>query len=417
MLFVLTGCNTGSNTDTSLNIPVEKNWSSPVPFLQSGGHSTAAMDNQGNIIIVTWDYNESNSHYELIRHEFRDGVWVGPELISNIPNQPYNAAYNPTVSMDNNGNAIIIWYQTGDAALIITEYRGGSWSSPRALSSLVRVSGGHSIAMNDLGSAFIVWQSNNNIYRSEWIDGVWSSPVSMSTDSIKGPKIKINNKGNGVIIWLENNYDTIVSSELVRGEWSLPKNIGITNAISSPNLGIDSNGNAIVVWEKSVGPGLRQIYKNEFKNSLWTGEQAVSADGISGYYPSMAMSENGNAVVAWRQLFNSTTQIYRREYVNGDWSAPSPVSLAGINSRNPFVQMDPSGNAILVWNEENGASWQVMMSQLSNGAWSDGEYFTISDNTLNVVNYDIDINLNGEAIFVWGQSDNGIWYEYRSQYQ
>lgn len=413
--FAVTGCNSGSSNEKPSNIV--GNWTTSVPYFKSGGYSKTDMDNQGNIIIVTWHFNDSNSHYEIIRHEFRNNAWGEPEVISNVPGQPYNAAYDPVISMDNKGNAIIIWHQTGDAALMITEYRNGSWSSPRVLSYLVKTSQGHSIAMNDLGRAAIVWATNRTIYKVELVDGVWSTPITLGvTNSSYDPKVKINESGNGVIIWLEGDDRSILSSELDQDVWNAPKIIGIANRVTSPDLEIDSNGNAIVVWEKRVDTGNTQIFKNELKNLVWSEPKSVSEDGIQTFDHSLAMSINGNAVITWQQLYNIEYQIYLNNYMDGSWDTPTPVSPLGINSVNPLVKMDESGNSILVWNEIRGTSWQVMMSQMFNGSWSDGEYFSISDNKLNPVTYDIDMNSNGDAIFVWGQSDSGAWFEYRSQY-
>lgn len=393
-------------------------WSGNESFHQGGGDSTVAMDNQGNAIVVTWDFNESNRHYELTRYEFRDGVWSLPVLISDIPGQPYNPAYDPVISMDNNGNAIIIWEQTVDAALIVTEYRNGAWSIPKVLGTLVRTSGGHSLAMNDVGNAIVVWETNDTIYKSELLNGNWSLPEEVSTGfSADNPKIAIDNNGNGVMLWSEGNNSSIYSSELIEGEWNLPKLVGVMNTIGFAQLAMDENGNAIAVWEQSIGSGLRQIYKNEFRDKRWIGSEAVSEDGVTVFDPNLAMSKNGNAIITWQQDYNSIWQIYRREYINGSWVMPSPVSPAGIMARNPYAQMDSYGGAILVWNEENGTSWQVMISQLANGEWSDNDFFTISDNTFNAVIFDISMNTSGEALFVWDQSDNSIWYQYRSHYK
>lgn len=408
------------NEDYTFSFTAQANsWSSSAIFKQSGGYSTTAMDDQGNAIIVTWAYNYSNSHYELTREEFRDSVWSGPVLISNIPGQSYNAAYLPVISMDNNGNAIIIWYQTGNAALIMTEYRNGAWSIPKILGELVNVSNGHSIAMNDLGNAIIVWGTNDKLYMSEFINKVWT-PATLVLTAVpaNGPKIAIDNNGNGVLIWFEAYNYNIYSSELVQGEWNTPKEIGVFSTSRAPELAMDDNGNAIVVWEQTrFVSGYLQIYKNEFKNGNWISPEAVSANGVDSNLPSLAMSKSGNAIVSWQQNFNNTWQIYRNDYINGVWDTPLAVSLAGITTRNPFVKMDSNDGAILVWNEENGTNWQVMISQLTNGVWSEYEFFTISDNTLNPIRYDIASNFSGEAIFVWNQSDNAIWNQYRSLYQ
>ncbi|WP_345987221.1 hypothetical protein WCX18_08760 [Sulfurimonas sp. HSL1-2] len=414
LIILFTGCNSNSS---SKQLPDTKTWSTPEPFFQSSGYSVTEIDSQGNIIIVTWHYNNNNGHYELIRHESRGNIWCEAELISNVPNQSYNPVYKPVVAMDNNGNAIIVWYQTGEVALIITEFRNGFWSPPRVLSYLDAGSSGHSVAMNDLGHAIIVWETNNTIYKTESMDGDWSTPEPVATGYyVRSPEVRINAEGNGVLIWREDYNATLVSSELVQGVWNTPKTVGTTESVLY-DVEMDESGNAIVVWMNQNDTGTNaQIYMNELKSNVWSGPKSVSMDGVHTINPNLALSANGNAIITWQQLMGTAYQIYRIELMDGYWDTPVPVSSAGIESVNPLAKIDKNGNAILVWNEKNGSSWQLMMSQLIQGSWTDGEYFTSSDNTLNPINYDMDMNCNGEAVFVWGQSDNDTWYEYRSLY-
>ncbi len=395
-------------------------WSTPDQFIQSAGYSKTAMDNQGNVIIVNWNYNYSNGHYEIIKEEMRDNTWNEPKIISEIAGQAYRPAYNPSVAMDNNGNAIIAWEQWTDDSIVMTEYRNGNWSEPLIFDAHSDVSSA-ALAMNDAGNAIIVWERNNNIYKSEYYNETWSSPESISDDNYaRSPQVAIDNNGNGVIVWFHftgmATENKLFSSELVNGTWNSPKVISVDGKDpDSFDLAMDDNGKAIVVWGQINTE--YQIYKNEFGNGSWIGPEAVSQDGIPTYAPHLAISSNGNAIIVWQQSNNNTWQIYRNEYVNGIWDIPSPISPSGIDVRMPYVDMDVHGNAILVWNQKDGSNWQVIMKHLFDGEWSDNTLFATSDNTLNPVMYDIAMNYSGDAIIVWEQSINAIWYQFKSQYQ
>ena len=81
------------------------------------------MDNNGNAIIA-W-YQIDGTNYQIFKSEYRSGSWTHPSNLSDYISPDGTDAYGPTVAMDNNGNAIIVWYQMDGANYQIfkSEYR------------------------------------------------------------------------------------------------------------------------------------------------------------------------------------------------------------------------------------------------------------------------------------------------------
>ena len=99
------------------------------------------MDNNGNAIIV-W-YQSDGSDYQVFKSEYRDGSWTNPANLNDNISPDLGDATHPKVAMDDNGNAIIVWYQNdgSNSQIYKSEYRDGSWTNPANLSDNISPDG------------------------------------------------------------------------------------------------------------------------------------------------------------------------------------------------------------------------------------------------------------------------------------
>ena len=230
--------------------------------------------------------------------------------------------------MDNNGNAIIVWIQYG--SIFKSEYRNGVWTYPASLTDNINPAGlgvGYpQVAMDNNGNAIIVWEQydsydNYQIFKSEYRGGVWTNPASVADN--------ISPDGGG-------------------NAWFL-----------FPQVAMDSNGNAIIVWQQHNGTNYR-IFKSEYRNGVWkypsSLDDNISPDGQDAWPPQVAMDNNGNAIIVWYQRDESNIyQIFKSDYRGGTWTNPSSlsdnISPDGQDAVYPQVAMDNNGNAIIVWEQ------------------------------------------------------------------
>jgi uncharacterized protein YheU (UPF0270 family) len=193
------------------------------------------MDDHGNAIIV-WDQNDGTTE-QIFKSEFRGGVWTNPANITDNISPDGQWAGHPQVAMDNNSNAIIVWFQNDGVydQIFKSEYRNGVWTHPVNLQDNISPDGQNTyfyeqVAMADNGNAIIVWNQSNGtnlqIYKSEYRGGVWTHPASLS-DNISPdgqgvlhdafyPHAAMDNNGNAIIVWFqayENNDFAIFKSE------------------------------------------------------------------------------------------------------------------------------------------------------------------------------------------------------------
>ena len=266
-----------------------------------------AMDNNSNAIIVWQQSNGTN--YHIFKSEYRSGVWTNPTgLTDNISPNGQDAAY-PQVAMDNNGNAIIVWQQNDGVndQIFKSEYRSGIWTNPANLSDHISPDGTNAwnpqVAMDNNGNAVIAWYqydgANNQVFKSEYRGGVWTNPANLS-DHISpdggAPSIILTPLGFSTIrVAMDNNGNTIIT-------WFLSELVEI---LSEP----DSQ-----TWES-----YSFVFKSEYRGGVWHNpavSDAISGEGAS--YPQVAMDNNGNAIIVWMQDFYNegllSEMIFKSEY-------------------------------------------------------------------------------------------------------
>lgn len=371
----------------------------------NAGQPDAAMDNNGNAIVVWSEYD--GNIFNIYKAEYRSGSWLYPlDLTDNLNLDTSIDTNYPTVSMDDNGNVLIAWhgrtvFTCGDSgtlsceAYFLAEYRSSSWLLPTDLSDHIspgdhRASAPPSVAMDNNGDALVVYEQENGAYHTYMSEfrspGPWTHPLdteylSQDTTSASTPQTVMANNGDALIVWAEiawgadgiSSSGQILKSEYRSGSWTHP--VGVTDNISpdgeyawSPQLAMNSSGDAIIVWVQSDGSNA-QIFKSEYRNGSWTHPSAVtdniSHDGRDAEAPQVAMDDNGDAIIVWEQdaqtdncLNFDCRRIFMSEYRSGAWSHPADatdfISLDGQDGFGAYAAMDNNGDALIVWTQSDG---------------------------------------------------------------
>ncbi len=441
-------------TDVSVNC-VDKTWTHPSslsdnisPDGQNAYTPQVAMDDNGNAVIVWRQFDGSNNR-QIFKSEYRSGTWTHPSSLSDNISPDGQDASIPQVAMDDNGNAIIVWSQSDGSNYQIfkSEYRSGTWTHPSSLTDNISPDGQDAstpqVAMDDNGNAVIVWYqsdgSNYQIFKSEYRSGSWTHPASLS-DNISPdgqnaslPQVAMDDNGNAIIVWSQydgSNYQ-IFKSEYRSGTWTHPASLSDNispdgqNA-SLPQVAMDDNGNAIIVWYQSDGSN-SQIFKSEYRSGAWTHPASlsdnISPDGQDAYAQQVAMDDNGNAIIVWRQSDGSNSQIFKSEYRSGTWTHPASlsdnISPDGQYASLPRVAMDDNGNAVVVWYQSDGSNSQIFKSEYRAGSWAHPASLTdnISPDGQNASVPQVAMDDNGNAVIVWSQSDGSNLQIFKSEYR
>ncbi len=388
--------------------------------------------------------------------EYRNGTWKHPQGNTDYINQPADisvnsAAHAPQVVMDDSGNAIIVWYQKRPDGWGVykSEYRSGSWTHPTINEYInPKISGNNainpSVAMDNNGNALIVWQANdlsttcsgsspcNRLYISEYRDSKWTHPDDVTSGYINPVgqycsgiscmfevDIAMDNNDNAIIVWKQHlgngdsaNNGAIFMSEYRNGSWTHPSALNdainpglMSNKARFPRVDMNDNDNAIIVWQQYDGTlnckerifGLNgyeefavpcnQTYMSETSSGGWIHPNDLSehispsgqmVDLIS--FPEVAISNNGDAVITWAQVDGNTnstcvegsvnfcSHIFMSEKRGGSWIHPEDLmdyispTYEPTGSRHPQVAIDSSGNTIIAWDQYKGIQTNIYKS-------------------------------------------------------
>lgn len=164
--------------------------------------------------------------------------------------------------------------------------------------------------------------------------------------------------------------------------WSAPELLSPADSNPVfPIVAVDENGNAIVAWKNFLGDTSLEIWARNYDIGTEEWSDPVWIEGGSFMETFDIAMKNGKGVVAWRdKSADSGLQEWSAYFdkANG-WSAPQRINAQDCEGTSdicvdfPEVAIDDSGNATAVWSQFDyaGNHWEVLTSRsLSGGSWS-----------------------------------------------
>ncbi len=351
-----------------------------------------------------------------IMREFRSSfttrvdAWSEPERI-NIESV---YAFSPHVSMDDNNNAFILWWQYADStsAILRRDYQNGTLSSVPDVMSMTAFNQKFvdypQVAMNKNGKAVAFWIELDGVlhrlYSSTYEAGTWSKPVAVSdaAGGISNAKIALSDSGSAILAWLqtenEDTSTTRVRFSLLKNDiWSSPESVGEPEGIPYEfQLAISSSGSAIITWTEQCSINyvltFGRIFRKEYNGESWGNTErlnnyiyTIGSLLTSTTNPEIIMEESGDAIMVWCQKEKTSAEagdpyvsrIYKSERHDGVWDEnPAILSREGVDASYPKIAINRFGDAQILWLEKE----QMYGISRHNGVWDTcPEYiFTLS---------------------------------------
>ena len=360
-----------------------------------------AINLSGDIIVVWQDERNGGADDDIYAQRFDSNgnpLWGSSDKKVN----QYSGSslqYNPSVGLDSEGNAIIVWYENRNTNWDIYAQKLDVDGNPLWGSSDVKVNQNSDsvnqqysdVTVDSNGNAIVVWRDyrngNSDLYAQNLNpNGVaqWGSSdvkVNQNADSAEQQTaaIAVDSAGNAYVVWYDNrngNSDIIAQKIDITGtvEWGSTDLKVNQNSDSSsqnfPEVSVDPDGNVIVVW-RDYRNGNNDIYAQKLDSSgvaLWdSSDKKVNqnADSAGQSEPAVAIDSDGNAIVVWLDGRNGNDDIYTQKLdLNGDAKLGSTDMKVNQcpstdNQYEPVVVVDSSGNAIVVWYE-----WRAVMADI-----------------------------------------------------
>lgn len=315
------------------------------------------------------------------------------------------------------------------------------------------------VTSDQQGRVFVVWEEISTAQRQLVLQQLgangtplWRQPVYVPTgDAPRLPDIKAGKDGVLSLAWIEKSADganVFLQRATAEGTFIWPTRMqgnraaDEVNALNPPAVGVDDAGNPVVVWVDRREASIAAQRLNESGQPLWATDSILnSTPGGFAPLPDLAVLPNGNAIVAWQQLFEKRYTIAAQS-LDGEgkplWIGRLTdgkeviVSTQTVGAQRPRLVADAQGNALIVWQERRFNNWDAVAQQLSpmgelawpyDNAFVPEEQFyfaegVIESTTINQTNQNISSALlsatyqhNGGNLQFWLSNNGGARWE------
>jgi hypothetical protein len=346
-----------------------------------------AIDPSGNFVVVWQSLTQDGSGSAIEGQRFNAvGDPVGAEFQVNT--YTTFAQYLPSVAADGSGNFVVVWTsvnQTGEDHAGIFGQRFDNAGNPVAGEFHVNTyttnyQYGPSVAMDASGSFVVVWTSNGGqdgdgygVFGQRYdASGVaQGSEFQVNTTTTGGqysPAVAMSNAGSFVVVWSSGDgttnynifgqrYDS--SGTKLGGEFMVNAQTGM--AAGHPAIAMDNDGDFAVAWRQYDADG-NGIFGQRFDgagvregdvfqvNTYTTGDQVR---------PSIAFDADHEFIVSWHSFGQDDPAgagVYAQRF--GDPNVPVgsefPVNVFTPGYQiQPAVAMNASGNFVVAWTSQN----------------------------------------------------------------
>jgi hypothetical protein len=297
---------------------------------------------------------------------------------------------SPSVAVDFNGNAVLVFEHDSNIWFSKYTYAQNSWSGPSAIASGAYAS--PQVAVDGTAKFTAVWRqamgaATTGVWQATSSDGVnWMLGTQpLATNLAEPPVLSVNSAGAAVVAWSEkiangNEQQAIARIRDTQGNWLPSQTLHAAGDVNKryPAAVMSSIGEAFVVWEQTFG-NWNSIWYRRFTGGQWDAEtQLETDDTLPSYAPAIATNSHGVVIVTYLQLLSlnpASVQLLSRRYAGAGWDGPNVVGGApGIdNIPPPSITLDDNGVATAAWNAANPAgiyNVHVNMTLASTGNWA-----------------------------------------------
>ncbi len=388
-----------------------------------------AMDANGNAIVVWNQYDGTVNNIWANRYNATTSSWEKAEKIENISGDAYSAQ----VAMDSTGNAIVVWQQSEGSKYNIWANRYDastlSWGTAEEIESTGESAYSARLAIDNAGNVIAVWRQSGGSVVNIWANRYngmtlsWGTPEQLDSSSAGTayiPQIAMDRAGNAIVAWQHG--DSTEDAIWVNRYSATTRSWGTAEQITSggesansPQVAMNSNGNGLLVWLQSDGT-VDSLWSNRYNgtSSAWGTAVKIENNSGSASYPQIVMDGGGDAIAVWLQSDGTVDSLWSNRYdgISSAWGTAEKIENNSESGYYPQLAMDGEGNAIAVWQQSNGAVDNIWSNVYSTTASSWGDADTVVSSNEGAYAPQLAINNDGKAIVIWKQSDgtvDNIW--------
>lgn len=438
-LLLLSGtvaCVGGGGDSATPEPPAPTNpWTWPVALdtsaTQNSVDPSVAVDGRGNTLAV-WSQSLATRQGIMESSYLPGSGWGSGGLLESKSGD----ATQPRIAMNASGLGTVVWARGAKGSRSIEAF---NYIPSVGFDGLVEaVSDGNqdcrlpSVAMDASGNAVAIWTQFDGFHDHVWTATFkpatgWTLPlqVDMATgEDAFAAAVSMGPNGDAVVVWEQTPNLTagpyaVWACQYVLGQgWTQPACVqyGTGNA---GNPAVAVNGSvAQAVWsETSDGGASYRIYGSRLllSSGHWSVPVPLSAGQAYSDWPTVALDQAGNAIVAWDQevATNSYCVAAVRGNANGGWTAPQTFAFGDKNAGVPVAALNDAGVGAIVWNRDSGANIDLcgvrFMGTWQTGGWEDG--YRISESSAGAAySPSLAVGAGGRIVTAWTQQNGSGTY-------
>jgi predicted lipoprotein with Yx(FWY)xxD motif len=357
---------------------------------------TIVSDGLGGAIITWTDYRSGGGSTDIYAQRINASGTVQWTADGVVISTAVNEQYDPTITSDGTGGAIITWtdYRNGLSDIYAQRINASGtvqWTADGvAICTTTGDQYAPTIVSDGSGGAIITWydtrSGNYDIYVQrinasgtvQWTtNGV---AICTASNTQTEPTIVGDGAGGAIITWYDyrsgTNYDIYAQRISASGtvQWTA-NGVAICNLTSTqttPTIDNDGAGGAIITWSDYRSGTSYDIYTQRINASgvvQWTanGVAICTATGIQ-TTPKIVSDGSGGAIITWYDYRNGNYDIYaQRINASGviQWVADGvAISRAASDQENPTIVGDGTGGAIITWKDSRSGTSDIYAQRI-----------------------------------------------------
>jgi len=268
-------------------------------------------------------------------------------------------ADDPALGVDSEGTATLVWTQGADV-FTATRPKGGRFTFPH------RVPGDGSpdvVAFAEApdGSAVLAWYDtlgNRVVVSLRGSDGLdFGPPQPIGPRFGKNPQSQVDAAigadGTVAVAWQRRKgAASRVQVAVSHGTDFAVSTLGISPdlavVVENPEVGVDATGRALVVWDRTAEVGNDQLLSSSSDGGAWQAGQVVADVTQGPTDPSLVVTQEGRAVVAYRDTAPAHLAVRTGSLAAGTWGPQQQLLGASETVVGYRVAADDSGRGAVL---------------------------------------------------------------------
>lgn len=294
------------------------------------------------------------------------------------------ANVDPAVSLDSNGNGIVVWSSRDNGVnyklygIKIVDYApaGAEFTIADVLTSEQQRP---SVVLNGSGNGMVTWNDNRNgdfdIFAKKLVNGLPFGTDMRIDQAPSGnqyyPDISLNAAGNGIITWIDERSSSISIYSRKIVNFTTPVNEAgplATNVYPHVSINLNQNGDGLITWSIAA-----RVFADKITGLVPSGIpfQVSDATTSTKLHPEVLLDSTGKGLISWEDLREGgAIRIYSRKIITYSPAGTTDTRVTTSPDANlqqfPAIALNGGGNGFIAWSDTRNSLYSIQIRHIIN---------------------------------------------------